>query len=62
VIKLRTDDRGSISGRGRDFSSWPSRPDRLWKPIQPLVHWVPGALPLGREAAHSPPSSAEVNE
>jgi hypothetical protein len=34
---------------------------------QPPIHWVPGALSLGvkqpgREAGHSPPSSAEVKE
>jgi hypothetical protein len=34
--------------------------------IQPSIQWVPGALSLGvkrpgREADHSPPSSAEVN-
>jgi len=34
-------------------------------PTQPLIQWVPGALSLGvkrpgREAHHSPPSSAEV--
>jgi hypothetical protein len=38
----------------------------LW-PTQPPNHWVPGALSLGvkrpgREADHSPPSSAEVKE
>jgi hypothetical protein len=36
-------------------------------PTQPLMQWVPGALSLevkrpGREADHSPPSSAEVKE
>jgi hypothetical protein len=36
-------------------------------PTQPPVQWVPGALSLGvkqpgREADHSPPSSAEVKE
>jgi hypothetical protein len=35
------------------------------KPTQPPIQWVPGALSLGvklpgREADHSPPSSAEV--
>jgi hypothetical protein len=34
-------------------------------PTQPLIQWIPGALPLvvkrqGREADHSPPCSAEV--
>jgi hypothetical protein len=36
-------------------------------PTQPPIQWVPGALYLvvkrpGREADHSPPSSAEVKE
>jgi len=36
-------------------------------PIHPHIQWVPGALTLGvkrlgREADHSPPSSAEVKE
>jgi hypothetical protein len=35
-------------------------------PTQPPIEWVPGALSVGvklsgREANHSPPSSAEVN-
>jgi hypothetical protein len=35
--------------------------------MQPSVQWVPGALSLGvkrpgREADHSPPSSAQVKE
>jgi hypothetical protein len=45
--------------------------DKLWGTFlykyQPLIQWVPGALSLGvkrsgREADHSPPSSAEVKE
>jgi hypothetical protein len=37
------------------------------RPTQPPIQWVPGILSLGvkrpgREADHSPPSSAEVNE
>jgi len=37
------------------------------RPIQPPTQWVPGALSLGvkrpgREAEHSPPSSAKVKE
>jgi hypothetical protein len=36
-------------------------------PTHPLIQWIPGALSLevkrqGREADHSPPSSAEVKE
>jgi hypothetical protein len=36
-------------------------------PTQPPIHWIPGALSLGvkrpgREADHSPPSSAKVKE
>jgi hypothetical protein len=37
------------------------------RPTQPPIQWVPGALSMGvkrqgREADHSPPSSAEVKE
>jgi hypothetical protein len=37
------------------------------RPTQPPIQWVPGALSLGvkrvgREADHSPPSSAEIKE
>jgi hypothetical protein len=52
-----------------------SIPDGCWEffsktalgPTQPPIQWVPGALSLGvkrpgREADHSPPSSAEVKE
>jgi hypothetical protein len=40
-------------------------PDRLRGPTQPPLRWVPGTLSPGvkrpgREADHSPPSSAEV--
>jgi hypothetical protein len=61
------DDRGYRvrfpEGAGNFFSS-PPRPERLWGPPKPLIQWVPGALSLGvkrpgREADHSPPSSAE---
>jgi hypothetical protein len=36
-------------------------------PTQPPIQWIPGAVSLGikrqgREADHSPPSSAEANE
>jgi hypothetical protein len=31
-------------------------------PTHPPIQWVPGALSLGREAGHLPPSSAEVKE
>jgi hypothetical protein len=49
----------------RIFSS-PRRPDRL-RPTQPHIQWIPGALSSGvkrpgREADHSPPTSAEVKE
>jgi hypothetical protein len=50
----------------RNFSS-PRRPDRLWGPTQPPIQWVPGALSPGfkrpgREAYHSPPTSAEIRK
>jgi hypothetical protein len=41
-------------------------PRTVLGPTQPPIQWVPGALSLGagpgREADHSPPSSAEVKE
>jgi hypothetical protein len=51
-------------GRDWEFFSSPPHPDRLWKPP---IQWVPEVLSLGvklpgREADHSPPSSAEVKE
>jgi len=49
------DDRGSIPSSRRDVFSSPPRPDRLWgASVTAGVKW------LGREADHSPPSSAEV--
>jgi hypothetical protein len=30
--------------------------------IKNPIQWVPGALSLGREADHSPPTSAEVKK
>jgi hypothetical protein len=50
----------------RIFSS-PRRPDRLWGPPSLLSNGVPGALSQGakqqgREADHSPPTSAEVKK
>jgi hypothetical protein len=56
---------GSISGEGWEFFSSASR--TALEPTEPPVQWVPGALFLGvrrpgREADHSPPSSAEVKE
>jgi hypothetical protein len=56
---------GSRSGRGKIFSSslLTSRP--ALGPTQPPIQLVPGAVSLGvkgqgREADHTPPSSAEV--
>jgi hypothetical protein len=59
-------DRGSSPGGVRIFSS-PNRPDRLWGATQPPIEWVQGALSPrikrpGREAEHSPPTSAEVKK
>jgi hypothetical protein len=58
-------DRGTIPGRGKGFFLCPvSRP--ALGPTQPPVQWVPGVLSPGdktrpgRDADHSPPSSAEV--
>jgi hypothetical protein len=48
------------------FDSWQGLGMALG-PTQPPIQWVPGALSLGikrpgREADHSPPSSAKVKE
>jgi hypothetical protein len=58
-------DRGSIPGGGWEFFSSPPRPERLWGRPSLLSNGYLGALSLGkkrpgREADHSPPSSAEV--
>jgi hypothetical protein len=45
----------------RIFSS-PRCPDRLWGPFSRLSNGYRGAKRLGREADHSPPTSAEVKE
>jgi hypothetical protein len=59
--------RSSSLGRVKNFlfSSTSSRP--ALRPTQPHFHWVLGALSLGvkrpgREADHSPPTSAEVKK
>jgi len=56
---------GSSLGRDWEFFSSPSLLDWLWWSTQPSIQCVPGALSFGvnrpgREAGHSPPSSAEV--
>jgi hypothetical protein len=54
------DGRGSIPGKGKIFLlSSASRP--VLAPTHPSVQWVPGVKRQGREAGHSLPSSAEVN-
>jgi hypothetical protein len=55
----RSGDRGSIPGGSWEFFSSPPRRERL-EPTQHSIHWVPGIKQPGREADHSPPSSAEV--
>jgi hypothetical protein len=61
VADYGLDDRGSVPDRGRG----PLRPDRLWGPPNPLSNGYRGPLPggkarPGRDADHSPPSSADV--
>jgi hypothetical protein len=56
---------GTIPGGGWEYLSLPPRPDWLRGPTQAPIQWVPGAVSLavkrpGREADHSPPSSADV--
>jgi hypothetical protein len=57
---------GSIPGRGNNFLFFTASRPAL-RPIQPPIHWVPGALSPGvkrpgHEADHLPPSSAEVKK
>jgi hypothetical protein len=54
-----------VCGAGWEFFSSPPRPERLWGPPSLLSNGYRGALSLrvkqpGREADHSPLSSAEV--
>jgi hypothetical protein len=59
------DDRGSILGGCWEFFSNITASRTALGPTQPPIQWVPGGLSLGvkrpgREADHSPPSTAEV--
>jgi hypothetical protein len=60
------DGRGSILGRGKEFSSTVLGPDRLWGPINNLLSngyrgvLSPGVKRPRCEADHSPTPSAEV--
>jgi hypothetical protein len=65
VSDYELDDRGSIPDRGRGFFFQLLRPDRLWGPPSLLPNGYRGSFPRGkarpgRDADHSPPSSAEV--
>jgi hypothetical protein len=56
---------GSDSRRGLGTFLFNTASRTALGPTQPLIQWVPGALSLGvkqpgREADHSPPSGAEV--
>jgi len=42
------DGRGSITGRGRDFSSLPPRPDRLWGTSSLLSNGYRRLFPWGK--------------
>jgi len=62
----RPGDRGSIPGKGQRIFPLISVSRPALGPTQPPVQWVPGVLSQGtkarpgRDADHSPPSSAEV--
>jgi hypothetical protein len=61
------DDRGFDSRRGLVISTFTTVSRTALGTTQPPIQWVSGALSLGvklpgREADHSPPSSAEVKE
>jgi hypothetical protein len=62
----RPGDRGSIPGEGKGIFPLASVSRPALGPIQPHVQWVPGVLSTGvkartgRDADHSPPSTAEV--
>jgi len=58
---------GFDSRRGLGIFLFTTTSKTALEPTQPPIQWVPGALSLqvkrqGREADHSPPSSAEVKE
>jgi len=50
----------SSPGKDWEFFSSPPHPDRFWGPPSLLSNGYQGLFPWGREADHSPPSSAEV--
>jgi hypothetical protein len=58
---------GSIPDRGRNFFLFATTSRTPLGPTQPHIQWIPGAFypeikRQGREANHSPPSSAEINK
>jgi hypothetical protein len=60
----RLDVRGSIPGRDKGFYSTPQRSDRVWGPPSLLHNGYRELREVKRprrEANHTPPSSAEVN-
>jgi hypothetical protein len=69
IISLRTENwtHDFTNTNSKHYSS-PPRPEQFWSPpTQPPIQWWPGTLSLavkrpGREADHSPPTSAEVKE
>jgi hypothetical protein len=67
VTRLRTERPGFNSQQGKKFFLLTTASRPTLGPTQPLIQWVQCAVSLrlkrpGREADHSPPSSAEVKD
>jgi hypothetical protein len=62
LVDYGQDDREFESRQGLGNFLSPPRSDRLWGPHSSIFHGYQDLFPLGREADHSSPSSAEVRK